>query len=70
MVDSQCRLFGVQNGFVASGAVLPTSSQANPTFTIVALAIRLADHLKQLARAERPVARRAPQIARAALEPV
>jgi choline dehydrogenase-like flavoprotein len=53
VVDAQCRLFGVHNGFVASGAALPTSSQANPTFTIVALAIRLADHLKLLARQER-----------------
>jgi choline dehydrogenase-like flavoprotein len=70
VVDSQCRLFGVQNGFVASAAVLPTSSQANPTFTIVALAIRLADHLKRLARAERPSARRARDRARPALEAV
>ena len=64
VVDPDCRLFGVPNGFVASGAVLPTSSQANPTFTIVALAIRLADHLKNLARQERaadiPARRAAP----------
>jgi choline dehydrogenase-like flavoprotein len=60
VVDRHCRLFGVHNGYVASGAVLPTSSQANPTFTIVALAIRLADHLKQRARETRLSARRAP----------
>jgi choline dehydrogenase-like flavoprotein len=70
VIDRDCRLFGVHNAFVASGAALPTSSQANPTFTIVALAIRLADHLKQLARAEPAVALRTRLDARAALEPV
>jgi choline dehydrogenase-like flavoprotein len=34
--------------FIASSAVFPTSSQANPVLTIVALALRLADHLKEL----------------------
>jgi hypothetical protein len=57
VVDRQCRLFGIDNGYVASAAVLPTSSQANPTFTVVALAIRLADHLKQHLRAPRLSAR-------------
>jgi choline dehydrogenase-like flavoprotein len=36
--------------------VFPTSSQANPTLTIVALALRLADHLKRAA--ERPLSTR------------
>jgi choline dehydrogenase-like flavoprotein len=69
VVDGQCRLFGIHNGFVASGAALPTSSQANPTFTIVALAIRLADHLKRLACAEPVTDLRVRRPARAALEP-
>jgi choline dehydrogenase-like flavoprotein len=30
---------------VASTAVLPTSGQANPTFTTIALALRLAERL-------------------------
>lgn len=46
VVDPDCRVHGVENLFIASGAVLPTSSQANPTLTIVALALRLADRLK------------------------
>ncbi|MBK1703170.1 FAD-dependent oxidoreductase [Halochromatium glycolicum] len=46
VVDPECRVFGTANLYVASSAVFPTSSQANPTLTIVALAIRLADHLK------------------------
>jgi choline dehydrogenase-like flavoprotein len=46
VVDRECRVHDVDNLFVASGAVFPTSSQANPALTIVALALRLADHLK------------------------
>ena len=34
----------------ATAAVFPTSSQANPTLTIVALALRLAGHLKEQLR--------------------
>jgi choline dehydrogenase-like flavoprotein len=46
VVDRDCRVHDVDNLFVASSAVFPTSSQANPVLTIVALALRLADHLK------------------------
>jgi choline dehydrogenase-like flavoprotein len=46
VVDSNCQVFGVHNLFVASSAVFSTSSFANPTLTIVALAIRLGEHLK------------------------
>ncbi|WP_349367870.1 GMC family oxidoreductase [Salinarimonas sp.] len=45
VVDPTCRIHGMDNLFVASAAVFPTSSQANPTLTVVALALRLADHL-------------------------
>ena len=54
VVDANCRVFGVNNLYVAGSAVFPTSSQANPTLTIVAMALRLADHLQT--RAARPVA--------------
>jgi choline dehydrogenase-like flavoprotein len=37
---------GVDNLFVAGSAVFPTSSQANPTLTVVALSLRLAAHLQ------------------------
>jgi choline dehydrogenase-like flavoprotein len=51
VVDRDCRVFGVNNLFVAGSAVFPTSSQANPTLTIVALALRLSAHLaRQAAR--------------------
>ena len=45
VVDADLRVHGVANLSIASGAVFPTSSQANPTLTIVALAIRQADHI-------------------------
>ena len=46
MVDSACKVFGIDNLFVAGCSVFPTSGFANPTLTIVALALRLAEHLK------------------------
>jgi choline dehydrogenase-like flavoprotein len=49
VVDADCRVFGVSNLYVAGSAVFPTSSQANPTLTIVALAIRLARCLENAA---------------------
>ena len=46
VVNSDGRLHGVPNVYLAGGSVFPTSGYANPTFTIVALAIRLARHLR------------------------
>jgi choline dehydrogenase-like flavoprotein len=46
VVDSHCAMFELPNVYIASSAVFPTSSHANPTLTIVALALRLAGHLK------------------------
>lgn len=46
VVDADCRVHGVGNLYVASSSVQPTSSQANPTLTAIAMALRLADHLK------------------------
>ena len=45
VVDSNCRVHGYDNLFVAGSSVFPTGGYANPTLTIVALAIRLADTL-------------------------
>jgi choline dehydrogenase-like flavoprotein len=45
VVDADCRVHGVANLFVTGSSVFPTGGYANPTLTIVALAIRLADHL-------------------------
>jgi choline dehydrogenase-like flavoprotein len=45
VVDSNGRVHGLANLFVAGGSVFPTVGAANPTLTITALAIRLSDHL-------------------------
>ncbi len=46
VVDSDCRVHGLENLFVASSSVFPTGGFSNPTYTILALALRLADRLK------------------------
>jgi choline dehydrogenase-like flavoprotein len=45
VVNKNCRVHGVENLYVAGSSVFPTSGFVNPTLTIVALALRLADHL-------------------------
>jgi choline dehydrogenase-like flavoprotein len=46
VVNADCRVHGIDNLYVASAATFPTSSQANPTLTVVALSLRLAQRLK------------------------
>lgn len=41
-------IHGVPNLFVAGSSVFPTAGAANPTLTLVALAIRMADHLRRM----------------------
>ena len=45
VVDADGKVHGVRNLYVAGSATFPTSSHANPTLTIVAMSLRLADHL-------------------------
>jgi choline dehydrogenase-like flavoprotein len=45
VVDPDCRVHSVDNLFVAGSSVFPTYGASNPTLTIVALALRLADKL-------------------------
>ena len=47
VVDRDCLVYGTDNLYVAGSSVFPTAGAANPTFMIVALAHRLADHLAQ-----------------------
>jgi choline dehydrogenase-like flavoprotein len=48
VVDSDCRVHGVSNLFVAGSSVFPTGGNSAPTLTIVALALRLADHIRHV----------------------
>ncbi|RDV43419.1 GMC oxidoreductase [Leifsonia sp. ku-ls] len=52
VVDVDCRVHGVDNLYIASSSVLRTSAEANPTFTAVCLALRLAHHVAEVAGAE------------------
>ena len=45
VVNKDCKVHGTKNLYVAGSSVFPTSGFANPTLTLVALALRLADHL-------------------------
>lgn len=47
VVDSDCRVHGQENLFVAGSSVFPAGGHASPTFTIISLAARLADRLKR-----------------------
>jgi len=46
VVDSHCRVHGVNNLHIAGSSVFPTPGIVNPTLTLIALAIRLADRLR------------------------
>jgi choline dehydrogenase-like flavoprotein len=46
VVDADCRVHGIDNLFISGPSVFPTGGYANPVLTTVALALRLADHLK------------------------
>lgn len=46
VVDADCRVHAVDNLWIAGSSVFGTAGVATPTYSIVALAIRLADHLR------------------------
>ena len=46
VVDRDLKVFGTRNLYVAGAAVYPTTGFANPTFTAIALALRLADAIR------------------------
>lgn len=50
VVDADGRVHGLANLYVAGSSVFPTGGAANPTLTLVALALRLADHLVERLR--------------------
>ena len=48
VVDSNLKVFGVDNLYVCDGSVFPTAGNVNNGLTIAALAMRLADHIDSL----------------------
>lgn len=48
VVDANCKVHNMANLFVAGCSVFPTAGYSNPTLTMIALSLRLADHIKTL----------------------
>jgi len=48
VVDINCKMHGLSNLYIAGSSVFPTGGYVNPTLTIVALSLRLSNHLKKL----------------------
>ena len=55
VVDSNCQVHGIDNLYIGSSAVFPSSGSSYPTLTILALCIRVADRLKTLLTTTKPV---------------
>lgn len=45
VVDADCRVHGMRNLYIGGSSVFSSPGYANPTYTIVQLALRLADHI-------------------------
>lgn len=48
VVDSDCKVFGINNLFVAGSSCFPTSGAVNPTYSLIALSLRLSNHIDRL----------------------
>ena len=51
VVDSDCKVHGISNLYIGGSSVFASAGYANPTYSIVQLALRLGDHLDALLRA-------------------
>jgi choline dehydrogenase-like flavoprotein len=47
VVDANCKVHGISNLYMAGSSCYVTAGAVNPTLTLLALTIRLSDHLKQ-----------------------
>lgn len=45
VVDSNCKVFGTENLYVAGSSIFATGGASNPTMPLLQFAVRLADHL-------------------------
>jgi choline dehydrogenase-like flavoprotein len=48
VVDANCKVHGISNLFIAGASCFTTAGAPNPTLTLVALTLRLSDHVKEL----------------------
>ncbi len=46
VVDADCKVHGISNLYMAGASCFPTAGAPNPTLTLVALTLRLSDHIK------------------------
>ena len=54
VVDPNNKIFGMQNLFISGASVFPNSGTPNPTLTVTAMTLRLADHLARQAFGKNP----------------
>ena len=50
VVDLNSKVHGIDNLYIAGSSIFPTAGHANPTFTIAAMSLRLADYLRASSR--------------------
>jgi choline dehydrogenase-like flavoprotein len=50
VVNANCQVHGINNLYIAGSACFTTAGAPNPTLTVVALSLRLSDHVKDKAR--------------------
>jgi choline dehydrogenase-like flavoprotein len=60
VTDARTCVHGIANLYVAGSSLFPTSGWANPTLTIIALALRTADHISNALERPRRAARARP----------
>jgi choline dehydrogenase-like flavoprotein len=48
VVDANCKVHGLANLYCAGASCYVTAAAPNPTLTLVALTLRLSDHLKEI----------------------
>lgn len=50
VVDPDCRVFGIDNLYIAGSSIFPTAGYGGPTMLLIAFALRLAEHIKTRVR--------------------
>lgn len=48
VVDSNCKVTGIMNLYIAGSSCFPTAGAVTPTLSIVALSLRLSEHIKKV----------------------